>query len=90
MRSQLLASGLLVILLGVAFYVSYLPFVFYWSVPFVIGGIVMVLAGYLAPESSGPVQPPEGFRFCRYCSAQIPVASERCPHCNGVQAKEGS
>lgn len=90
MRPQLLVSGLLVVLLGGAFYLLELPFVFYWSVPFVIGGAAMMLAGVLAPESSGPIRPPEGYRFCRYCSAQIPVTSERCPHCNGIQPKEGT
>ncbi len=89
MRPQLLLAGLLVMLLGATFYFLELPFAFYWSVPFVIGGAAMAIASPFVSESPGPVRPAEGYRFCRFCSAQIPSDSERCPHCNGIQPKEG-
>ncbi len=89
MRPQLFAGGLLVALMGAGFYALQLPFVYYWSVPFVAGGILMVAVSFFMSESPGPLVPPEGFRFCVFCSAPVPVTSERCPHCNGVQPKEG-
>lgn len=75
-------------LLGVLFYVTVLPLTFAWSFPFIVGGGVMVVASLFAPESSGPVGPPEGYKFCVFCSTPVPVAAERCPHCNGPQPKE--
>lgn len=88
MRPQLLAGGLLVAAMGAGFYVLPLPFVYFWSVPFVIGGALMAMASFFLPETSGPLQPPEGFRFCPFCSTPVPLGSERCPHCNGVQRRE--
>jgi hypothetical protein len=90
MRPQLLVGGLFVALLGAVFYILPLPLTYAWSVPLVVGGGLMCLASFLLSESPGPVKPPEGFRFCVYCSAQVPIASERCPHCNGLQPKEGA
>ncbi len=87
MRPQLLIGGLLVALTGVVFYLVPLPLVYFWSLPFVIGGGVMSLASLIMAEGPGPMMPPEGFRFCVFCSTPVPLASERCPHCNGLQPK---
>jgi len=48
----------------------------------------MMIASLFLPETEGPVKPPEGFRFCVFCSTPVPVTAERCPHCNGVQPRE--
>jgi hypothetical protein len=90
MRPPLFGAGLLVMATGAGFYVLVLPIVSVWGVPMVIGGAVMSGAGLLLPEGRGPVQPPEGFRFCVFCTTPVPIASERCPHCNGLQPKEGA
>jgi hypothetical protein len=90
MRPQLVFSGLLVMLMGGAFYVLQIPLAFAWSIVFVAGGALMSVGGMVASESHGPVQPPEGYRFCRYCSAQVPLGAARCPQCNGLQASEGA
>ena len=89
MRPQLFVGGLLVALMGAGFYALQLPFVYFWSIPFVIGGGVMMVASLFLPESEGPVKPPEGFRFCVYCSTPVSLVSERCPRSNGVQPGEG-
>jgi len=89
MRPELLAGGLFVAFLGVVFYVFPLPLVFAWSFPLMAGGGLMCVASLFMSESPGPVKPPEGFRFCVYCSNEVPIASERCPNCNGVQPKDG-
>ena len=90
MRPQLLVGGLFVALLGAVFFILPLPLVYAWSVPLVVGGGLMCLASFFMSESPGPVKPPGGFRFCVFCSSQVPIASERCPHCNGLQPKEGA
>ena len=87
MRPQLLGGGLLVAAMGVGFYALQLPFVYFWSVPFMIGGAMMVVGSFFLPESSGPVQPPDGFNFCPFCATPVPIGAERCPHCNGVQRR---
>jgi hypothetical protein len=87
MRPQLFAGGLLVAVIGVSFYALQLPFVYFWSLPFVIGGGLMVAASFFVSASPGPITPPEGHRFCVFCSTPVPLSSERCPHCNGVQPK---
>ena len=88
MRPQLFIGGLLVALTGAGFYVLALPFVYFWSVPFGVGGALMMIASLFLPETEGPVKPSEGFRFCVFCSTPVPVTAERCPHCNGVQPRE--
>jgi len=88
MRPQLLVGGLLVALMGAGFYALEIPFVYFWSVPFVAGGAIMIVASLFLPESSGPMTPPPGFRFCVFCSTPVPLTSERCPQCNGLQPKE--
>ncbi len=88
MRSQLLIGGVLVAAMGAGFYALELPLVYFWSVPFVIGGAMMAIASFFLPPSAGPLKPPEGYRFCVFCSTPVPLAAERCPHCNGLQPKE--
>ena len=89
MRPQLFVGGLLVLFLGALFYAIPLPLVFFWSIPFAIGGGIMALASFFISEGPGPIRPPEGFRFCVFCSTPVPLTSERCPHCNGLQPREG-
>lgn len=85
MRPQLLGAGALVIVMGAGFYVLAIPLAFFWSIPFVVGGLVMAGVSFLLPESRGPVEPPEGYRFCAYCSNPIKLDAARCDRCNGVQ-----
>jgi len=75
----------LVAAMGAGFYLLELPFVYFWSLPFGIAGVIMAIIGVFLPESSGQVQPPEGYRFCPFCSTAVQIGVERCPHCNGVQ-----
>ncbi|QQG49395.1 MAG: hypothetical protein HY247_03575 [archaeon] len=89
MRPQLLVGGLLVGLMGASFLVLELPFVYFWGIPFLIGGSLMALASPFLSETHGPVKPPEGYKFCVYCSNQMPAEAERCQHCNGLQPREG-
>ena len=88
MRPQLLAGGLLVAATGAGFYALALPFVYFWSIPFLIGGGVMALVSLFLAETTGRIEAPEGFRFCPFCSTQVPLGADRCPHCNGVQRSE--
>ncbi len=88
MRPQLLVGGLLVAATGGGFYVLQLPFVYFWSIPFAIGGAIMMGASFFMSESPGPIQPHEGFRFCPFCSTEVAIGAERCPHCNGLQPRE--
>jgi hypothetical protein len=90
MRPQLLVGGLFVGVMGLGFYVLELPLVYYWSIPFGLGGAIMIIASFFLPEAAGPLTPPEGFRFCVYCSSPVPLGSDRCAHCNGIQPKGGS
>ncbi len=85
MRYQLLAAGLMTIGLGALFYVTALPLVFSWSLPFLIGGVVMLIASPLLKESEGPILPPEGYRFCVFCATPVPFGADRCQHCGGLQ-----
>jgi len=78
----------LVAAMGAGFYVLQLPLVFFWSLPFIIGGAIMMVVSFFVAESLGPVQPPEGFRFCPFCSTPVPTGAERCPHCNGLQRRD--
>jgi len=89
MRPQLLVGGLLVVLMGAGFYFTALPLVYFWSIPFVFGGGIMALASLFMSEGPGPIRPPEGYRFCVFCSTPVPLQQERCPQCNGLQPKEG-
>jgi hypothetical protein len=88
MRPQLFVGGLLVALMGAGFFVLQLPLVFFWSLPFAVGGGIMMVASLFLPETLGPLKPPDGYRFCAFCSTPVPTSAERCPHCNGLQPKE--
>jgi len=85
LRPQLIGAGVLVMILAAALYLLEIPLVYFWSVPFAIGGGVMAVLGLVVPESAGPVEPPEGYRFCRYCSTPVRLDAKRCDHCNGIQ-----
>ena len=87
MRPSLFAGGVLVALMGGVFYVLGLPFVFFWSVPFAAAGVIMMVASLFLPEGEAPLAPPDGYRFCVYCSTPVPLDEERCPHCNGYQPR---
>jgi hypothetical protein len=88
MRPQLLVGGLLVALMGAGFYFLELPLVYFWSVPFFFGGMIMAGASFFMEEGTGPIAPPEGYRFCVFCSTPVQLQQERCPHCNGVQPRD--
>jgi len=88
MRQQLFAGGLMVVIMGIVLYIIQLPLVFFWSLPFMIGGALMMVGSFFASERAGPVEPPEGYKFCVFCSNPVPVDSDRCPRCDGVQPKE--
>ena len=90
MRSQLFAAGVMIALMGAGFYLLEIPLVFFWSFPFVIGGGLMALVAPFIPESQGPVDPPEGTRFCVFCSEPVSLNADRCPKCDGVQPKEAA
>ena len=85
MRSQLLFAGSFAVVLGVLFYLLELPIVYWWSFPFIVGGGLMMLSSPFLKESEGPLTPPEGFRFCVFCSTLVAVGAERCGHCGGRQ-----
>ncbi len=87
MRSQLLVAGMMTAGLGVVFYVTALPLVFFWSLPFLVGGAFMMVISPFLKEGEGPIQPPEGFRFCDFCTTLVPMDADRCPHCSGLQPK---
>lgn len=89
MRPQLFFGGLLVAFMGAGFYALQLPLVYFWSIPFAVAGAIMIAVSFFLPEAEGHVLPPPGFRFCVYCSTPVSLDSQRCPHCNGVQPREG-
>jgi len=88
MRTQLLAAGLFVAFVGGIFYAFPLPLTFAWSLTLLVGGGLMCLASLFMSESTGPVKPPPGYRYCVFCSTLVPASSERCPQCNGIQPQE--
>ncbi|MGP8125278.1 MAG: hypothetical protein ACLQEQ_05325 [Nitrososphaerales archaeon] len=94
MRPQLLVGGLVVALLGAVFYAMSLfvgfELFYAWSIALAAGGGLMCLVSLFMSESPGPVKPPEGFRFCVFCSTPVSITSERCAQCNGLQPKEGA
>jgi hypothetical protein len=89
MRPQLFVGGLLIAVTGAGLYVLALPLVYSWSLPFIIVGGLMAIVSFALPEGPGPVQPPEGFRFCIFCSTPVPTGAARCPRCNGLQPGAG-
>jgi hypothetical protein len=72
---------------GAVFYLLAVPLAYFWSVPFMTGGVIMVVASYFLPEGQAPLAPPEGYKFCVFCSTPVPEDAERCPHCNGYQPR---
>lgn len=85
MRSSLILTGLIIVVLGLALYLLEIPFAYLWSFPFVVGGVVFIVAGSFLKESEGQVEPPEGYRFCPFCSTPVLLTASRCDHCNGLQ-----
>ncbi len=85
MRPSLILAGLIIAALGLALYFLALPFAYLWSFPFMVGGAVFVVAGSFLKETTEHVEPPEGYRFCRFCNNPVLLTAERCDHCNGLQ-----
>jgi hypothetical protein len=85
-----MVAGVMILLMGVAFYVLQIPLVYFWSVPFVAGGALMSAASLFLPESRGTVQAPEGYRFCIFCGNPVKLEADRCPQCNGQQPRVGA
>jgi hypothetical protein len=88
MRSQLLVGGTMIGLTGLAFFVLQIPFAYFWSIPFMIGGLIMAAVSPFLSESEGPVRPPEGYIFCVFCSVLLPAGTEKCENCGGHQPRE--
>ena len=86
MRPQLLGAGVLVMVFAGLLYILEIPLVFFWSIPFALGGAAMAGLSLVLPDSTGPVEPPEGYRFCPFCSSPVKVGATRCDHCNGIQS----
>jgi hypothetical protein len=78
-----------VVALGALLFVVALPFLYFWSIPLMVGGGVMALASFFLAETEGPVTPPPGYRFCVFCSTPVPEEASRCPRCNGLQPSGG-
>lgn len=85
MRPDLFWGGVIVLLAGVGFY-----FILFLDVsfPLAIGGAIMIAVSFFLPEGPGPIPPPAGFRFCVFCATPVPLSSNRCPRCNGLQPRE--
>ena len=88
MRPQLLVGGILVSLMGILFYLVPLPLTYFWGIPFVVAGGIMAIVSFFLAEGRGPIVPPPGYKFCVFCSAPVPLDSDRCPRCNGLQPRE--
>lgn len=82
-----MVAGVMIVLLGAVFYLLQVPLVYFWSIPFAIGGGVMAVASLMMSESEGPIEAPEGYRFCVFCGTPVKLIADRCPHCNGLQPK---
>ncbi|MDA4125244.1 MAG: hypothetical protein OK438_07355 [Thaumarchaeota archaeon] len=90
MRPPLLGSGLLVMATGAAFYFLELPIFSVWGFPMVVGGGIMSAVAFWLPEGRGQVRPPDGYRFCVFCTSLVPIGGVRCSHCNGIQPQGGA
>jgi len=84
MRPQLFWGGTIVFLTGAGIYLILLLDI---SIPLAVGGAIMIVASFLLPERTSSITPPDGFRFCVFCSTPVPFDSDRCPHCNGLQPR---
>ena len=58
-----------------------------WGIFSIVIGLAIAGLSILLKPGKGPIEPPEGHRFCLFCSTPVPNESERCPHCNGLQPK---
>ncbi len=58
-----------------------------WGVISIAVGLLMVGVSFFVKERQGPIEPPEGYRFCVYCSTPVLLDAERCQRCNGLQPK---
>ena len=58
-----------------------------WGIFSVVTGLAVAGISLLVRPGSDPIEPPEGHRFCVFCSTPVPIGSARCPHCNGLQPK---
>jgi hypothetical protein len=88
MRSRLFFAGAMMLIFSAVLFVLQLPLVFFWSIPFGISGIIMMIVAPFLKESEGPVKPPDGYVFCVYCSNVISASATRCNYCNGKQPRE--
>jgi hypothetical protein len=84
MRPQLFWGGAIVFLSGAGIYLVLLLDI---AVPLAVGGAIMIIASFFLPEKSVSIAPPDGFTFCVFCSTPVPLNSDRCPHCNGLQPR---
>ncbi len=82
MRSSMVVSGGIIALTGVAFFVTLDGEA--W-LALIAGGFVVLVIGFLLEEVTDRVEPPEGHRFCPFCSTPVLIGAERCSHCNGLQ-----
>ena len=87
MRSSLVVSGGIITLTGVALFVALAGEA--W-LALVAGGFVVLVSGFLLGEATERVVPPDGYRFCLFCSTPVMVGAERCSHCNGLQGEAAS
>jgi hypothetical protein len=95
MRSSLVVAGLLTFGLGVVIWIVELPFAALGdlafpalnspSAPFLVGGVLMIVVGSLIKESTSKIEPPEGYRFCPFCSTPVLIGEKRCDYCGGLQ-----
>jgi hypothetical protein len=84
-RSSLVITGIFTAGLGLLFYVLELPFVFNWSFPFMVGGLIFVIVGAIVHETPGYIEPPPGYMYCVFCNTSILIGTKRCERCDGVQ-----
>jgi len=82
MRSSLVVSGGIISLTGVALFVALDGEA--W-LALIVGGAVVLVAGFFLGEMTDRVEPPIGHHFCPFCSTPVAEGSERCQHCNGLQ-----
>jgi hypothetical protein len=71
--------------MGLLFYILELPFVFEWSIPFMLAGLVFLLIGALAKETTTHIEPPPGYNFCVFCGTAILIGTKKCDRCGGTQ-----
>ena len=86
MRSSLVVSGGIITATGVALFAALDGDA--W-LALVAGGFVVMISGFLLDEATTErVEPPQGYRFCPFCTTPVMVGEERCSHCNGLQPEK--